>query len=128
MPAKAHLVTKPKDIVEPSRVAVFSLEHALNRLYEVVFPPGSYKYHPSGRAVKPVLAQSLGMLAGAEDRRRFLEARQYYKVDMLDFFDFVTSPLCPTPKLSDYAQSEIRLYESFDRMSAVPLFELVLLC
>src|SRR5438876_11048413 len=95
------------------RNVVFNLEHALNRLYEVVFPPGSYRYHPSGRASKVILAESLGELAGDDKRRRLWTARQYCKVDMQDFFDFATSPLCPAPKLSDYEQGVIWIYESF---------------
>lgn len=103
---------------------VFSLEKALNSLYEVVYSPGSYKYHPSGRFLKPALVESLGVLAGVENRRRFWNDREYYKVEMLDFFDFATSPLCTAPKLSDYKQGVIRLYESFDRTPAMPLLEL----
>jgi len=116
------VVTDSEQTLHPSNV--FSLENALDELYEVVFPPGSHKLHRSGRACKVILAPSLGALAGVDDRRRFLSTRHYYKLDTLDFFDFATSPLCSELKLADYEDRAIAVYESFDRTPTTPLLEI----
>ena len=83
--------------------SVFPLEDRVQHLFDVVYPKVSPE-HPTGRAYKPILAESsLGSLAPDAPNARILQGnREYFKVDFRDFLDYATSELPPRSKLTDF--------------------------
>lgn len=72
--------------------SIFDLEQHVLSLFDVVFPRVSKNQNSSGRAVKPVLANTLGSLVPDQKNSRKLQGkRDYVKIDYSDYIDFATS-------------------------------------
>jgi len=97
---------------------VFQIEEVINQLFDEVFPPIGSRT----RALKPLLAPTLGQLMPDHDVRRLVRDREYYRVDFADFADYATSTLPPDPILSHYPDNRALLYEGIDRRMDVMSF------
>lgn len=77
--------------MERARKRLFELESVVDGLFDFFYPVAPKSNHPSGRAYRPMLAESLGCLVpGVHESspgsvRNLVEARDYYRVDLPDF-------------------------------------------
>jgi len=98
--------------------SIFQIEEVINQLFDEVCPPIGSRT----RALKPLLASTLGQLMPDHNVRRLVRDREYYRVDLADFADYATSTLPPDPILSHYPDNRALLYEGIDRRPEEPLF------
>jgi hypothetical protein len=98
--------------VSPPRI--FSLERAIDSLYDEVYPSVPLALQRDGfeRAFKPILCDAMGCLVPEGSmRRRLAENRSYYRVDLDDFMEFATSELAPIPTLGRFPDGIAAFYE-----------------
>ena len=103
------------------REPLFPLERALLALYDVVCPFYGKDTHPSGRGIKPLICEALGVTVGEGDSRVLHQRRKYYKFDPEDFLDFATSELGSMPVLGEFEFNTLAFYEGIGGVPAVPL-------
>lgn len=97
--------------------SIFQIEEVINQLFDEVCP----LIGAETRALKPLLASTLGQLMPDHNVRRLVSDREYYRVDLADFADYATSTLPPNPILGHYPDNRALLYEGVDRRPEEPL-------
>lgn len=86
------------------------LEEVIAELFDDVYPLD----HGKRRAMKPLVAPSLGSLVPDSQQRRLQDNRNYYRLDFADFLDYSTSELPTAPRLCDFADGEARFYQALN--------------